>query len=151
MKTAIVVTAVACGVMGGVFFAFSSFVFPALERVPDATGVAAMNSINDRAETPVFLTVFLGTALACAALAVWSLLNWSDRRAPLVLAGSAVYVVGNFIVTMAANVPKNNRLMDHPEYWHDYTTSWAAWNHVRTVTGIVAAALLVAAALRDDA
>ena len=33
-----VVTAVGCGLVGGVFFAFSSFVMPALKRLPPAEG-----------------------------------------------------------------------------------------------------------------
>lgn len=35
-----------CGMIGGVFFAFSSFVMRALARLPDAQGLAAMQSIN---------------------------------------------------------------------------------------------------------
>jgi len=32
--------------VGGIFFAFSSFVMKALARVPSAEGIAAMQSIN---------------------------------------------------------------------------------------------------------
>jgi uncharacterized membrane protein len=40
-----VAAAVGCGAVGGVFFAFSGFVMPALRRLPAAQGVAAMQSI----------------------------------------------------------------------------------------------------------
>jgi hypothetical protein len=40
----------------GVFFPFASFVMPALARLPAAHGIAAMNSINVLAVTPVFMT-----------------------------------------------------------------------------------------------
>ena len=44
--------AVGAGVNGGVFFAFSSFVMPALQRLPDAQGIAAMQSVNVTAVRP---------------------------------------------------------------------------------------------------
>ena len=61
----IVCTAIACAAMGGVFFAFSSFVMRALARMPPAQGIAAMQSINIVAVTPVFMTALFGTAVAC--------------------------------------------------------------------------------------
>ena len=64
------VTAIACAVVGGVFFAFSSFVMAALRRLPAEQGIAAMQSINVLAVTPVFMTALFGTALLCVALAI---------------------------------------------------------------------------------
>ena len=32
------------------------------------------------------------------------------------------------------------------QLWADYLSDWTRWNHIRTVAGIVAAGLLVAAA-----
>ncbi len=152
MRIAILLTALGCAVVGGVFFAFSTFVMPALDRVPDATATATMNAINDRAETGLFITAFMVTLLACLALGVWAVMHWSDRRAPLVLAGAALYAVGNFVVTMAFNVPRNDKLADAGvAYWHTYVSEWNPFNHVRTITGVAAAAVLLLAALRDDA
>jgi uncharacterized membrane protein len=39
-------SALGCGLIGGVFFAFPSFVMNALARLPAAQGIAAMQSIN---------------------------------------------------------------------------------------------------------
>ncbi len=49
--------------VGGVFFAFSSFVMNALARVPSAEGIAAMQSINVVVINPAFLGAFMGTAV----------------------------------------------------------------------------------------
>ena len=54
-----------CGLMAGLFFAFSVAVMKALERLPPAEGIVAMQSINVAILNPVFLTVFFGTAAAC--------------------------------------------------------------------------------------
>jgi uncharacterized membrane protein len=66
-----VVTALGCGLGAGALFAFSSFVMTALGRLQPAQGIAAMQSINVQAPTPVFMTALFGSALACLAVAVW--------------------------------------------------------------------------------
>jgi uncharacterized membrane protein len=50
---------------------------------------------------------------------------------------------------MAFNVPRNNALArTEPEgaetaaYWNRYVSEWTAWNHVRVLAGIAAAAAL---------
>ena len=73
-------TALGCGLVAGVFFAFSSFVMPALRRLPAAQGVAAMQSINRLAPTPVFMTALFGTALAALGVAGWAAFGSADRR-----------------------------------------------------------------------
>ena len=62
--------ALGCGLMAGVFFAFSAFVMNALARLPAAAGIAAMQSINITVINPLFMTVFLGTAANCKLLCI---------------------------------------------------------------------------------
>lgn len=50
-----------CGLMAGVFFAFSSFVMNALARLQPTQGIAAMQSINITVINPLFMAPFLGT------------------------------------------------------------------------------------------
>ncbi len=149
LYAATLATALGCGLVAGVFFAFSSFVMPALKRLPAAEGIAAMQSINVLAVTPAFMTALFGTAAACLGLAVWAVVfaGW----APLVLVGCALYLVGTIGVTIAFNVPLNNKLAQlHPRdgeaagYWSEYVARWTAWNHLRTATALVAAAILTA-------
>ena len=65
--------ALGCGLMAGLFFAFSAAVMGGLARIQPAEGIAAMQSINRAILNPLFLTVFLATPAACA-LVVLSLL-----------------------------------------------------------------------------
>jgi len=145
-------TALGCGLIAGVFFAFSTFVMPALARLPPAQGIAAMQSINVSAITPSFMVALFGTGAACAFLAGLSLLTPSRRGAWFVLAGSLLYLVGNVLVTIAFNVPRNDALAavepasaDGAVLWASYLTGWTAWNHVRTFTALAAAGLLTIA------
>ena len=57
--------ALGCGLVGGVFFAFSTFVMKALSRLPPGEGLAAMQSINVAALNRWFMAAFFGTAGAC--------------------------------------------------------------------------------------
>ncbi|WP_251959094.1 hypothetical protein [Nostoc commune] len=60
-----VFSALGCGLMAGVFFAFSTFVMNALARLQPVQGIVAMQSINITVINPLFMAVFLGTAAAC--------------------------------------------------------------------------------------
>ena len=148
MTTLIAVTALGCVTMGGVFFGFSSFVMGALGRLPAAQGIAAMQSMNIVVINPIFMTVFLGTGAASVAVAVTSLSSPDPARAYL-LGGALAYLAGVIGVTMAGNVPLNNALdaadpaaADAAKFWSHYLRRWTSWNHVRTIAGIAAGALM---------
>ncbi|MET0795585.1 MAG: anthrone oxygenase family protein, partial [Polyangiaceae bacterium] len=102
--------ALGCGLIAGVFWAFSNFVMPALARLPAEQGVAAMQPINEVVLNRRFLGVLLGTALACLVLAVGALLEWSGPSAFLRLVGCALYLLGTILVTTVCHVPRNEAL-----------------------------------------
>jgi uncharacterized membrane protein len=155
LYAATLATALGCGLNAGVFFAFSTFVMPALKRLPAAHGIAAMQSINKLAVTPAFMAALFGTAVACLGLVAWAAISSGERPAALVIAGGALYLVGTIGVTIACNVPLNDGLATlHPQdagaasRWAEYVAKWTAWNHVRTVAALAAAAVLLTTSLR---
>src|SRR4051812_1686146 len=91
--------ALGSALIAGVFFAFSTFIMAALARLPPAQAIAAMQAINVTVLNPWFLGVFVGTAIACFALAISSLLHWGEPGATACLVGSLLYLVGSFAVT----------------------------------------------------
>lgn len=142
-------SAVGCGLIAGVFFAFSVFVMKALARLPPAQGIAAMQSINVAVINPWFMVVFFGTAAACALLAVSCLFMWHTPGVVYLLVGSLLYLVGTILVTIVFNVPRNDALAavdpataDGASLWAGYVTSWTAWNHVRAAAALAAATSL---------
>ncbi len=146
------VSALGCGLIAGVFFAFSSFVMGALGRIPAAHGIGAMQSINIVVINPWFMTAFMGTAVTCALLAGYAILNLQAPGAALLLSGGICYVLGTFLATIAFNVPLNNALAgvqpespDAAALWAVYLRDWTAWNTFRTIAALVAAALLTVA------
>ena len=81
LSTLTFLTALGCGLIAGVFFAFSTFVIKALGRLPPHEGIAAMQSINVVVLNPLFLAVFVGTAIACVLLVIVALASAGDGGA----------------------------------------------------------------------
>lgn len=146
-------TALACALVAGVFFAFSTFVMRALARQPALAGIAAMQAINVTVINPAFMGLFLGAALACAGLLIAAFAGGQGLAQGGLLVGTLAYLVGCFGVTMAFNVPRNDRLAklraddaQAEAEWRDYLREWTRWNHVRCAASAFAAAALVHAA-----
>jgi uncharacterized membrane protein len=79
-------------------------------------------------------------------------LAWHQPGSAYLLAGSLLYIVGAFLVTMVFNVPRNNALAavdpasaEGARLWAGYVTRWTAWNHVRTAAALAAATSLTIA------
>jgi len=145
-------TALGSALMAGVFFAFSSFVMPALGQLPAAQGILAMQAINRTALQKPFLLTFVATGLVCFVLAVLSVASWADVRARYRFAACLCFLVGTFLVTRAANVPRNEAIAaldpnsaQAAAQWASYLSEWTAWNHVRTVAALVALVLAMLA------
>ena len=136
-----------CALVGGVFFAFSSFVMRALARVSPPGGLEAMQAINIVVLNRSFLGLFMGTAAVSLLAAVLAASQWQAASSPWLLAGAACYLVGTFLVTGLGNVPLNQRLAvlspadpAAAADWSHYLDRWTRLNTLRTV-GAVAAAL----------
>lgn len=149
-------SAIGCGLMAGIYFAFSTFVMTALGRIDQVSGIAAMNAINNGIVRSLFMPLFLGTTLVAAILVVLALVRFGEPAAAPALAGGAIYVAGMFIVTVVCNVPLNDALAAadpaSPEattLWTRYLKDWTFWNHVRTVASTAACALFIAAIAAD--
>jgi uncharacterized membrane protein len=130
--------AIGSGVVAGVFGAFSGFVMPALDRLAGDGGAAAMRSINVTAVRPPLMIAMFGTAAVSVAAAVVA-------PGASTLLGAASYLAGVVGVTVAANVPLNDRLAAGQLDWSSYRRPWTRWNSVRTAAAVASAAAFTAA------
>jgi uncharacterized membrane protein len=142
--------AIGCGLVAGVFFAFSTFVMPALARLKPSQGITAMQSINITAINPLFMLALLGTAVACLFIVISTLLHWHRSGTIYLSIGSPLYLVGTILVTMLGNVPLNNALaiakpdsIEGATLWAKYLTDWTFWNHIRTLAALAASAMFM--------
>ena len=148
----IILCALGSGAIGGVFFAFSNFVMPALARIAPAEGIHAMQAINVTVLNRLFLGTFMGTGLVSLAAIIVALLRWDGLGSVCAVLGGATYVLGSIVVTMRGNVPLNNALMRITQAdtlgeatWRGYVRDWTRWNHVRTIACFVAMVLFMLA------
>ena len=134
--------------VGGIFFAFSSFIMKALARVPTAEGIVAMQSINVVVLNASFLGAFIGTVVLSLGAGGLALAGWGRPSASFFLGGVIFYLVGTFGVTAFGNIPLNNQLAavaatdpGSRDVWEHYLVRWTRWNHVRTAAAMAAALL----------
>jgi uncharacterized membrane protein len=135
---------VGTALIGGVCFCFGTAIMGSLQRMPAGQGAAAMNLINARIQNPLFLLIFMGTALICVALGIIAFVQDTPGKWWLV-AGAALYLVGVIIVSFAINIPLNDKLATFDPKsavgaaeWTKYLANWTPANNVRIVTAALA-------------
>ncbi len=154
MQLQLMLACLATALMGGIFFAFSSFIMTALGRIPASEGIRAMQRINIDVFTWSFEWTFLGTPALCLALLVQALQGSADERAPWIIAGAVIYLLGCLLVTGLGNVPLNQKLALEPSEgpgaalaWRRFASPWVRWNHLRSAACLVSAACFLMALL----
>jgi uncharacterized membrane protein len=145
--------ALATAAAGGMMYVFSTFVMRGLDRTGPIEAVTAMRGINAEANAnPAFLLGYFGAPILALVVGVMALVKLNQPGSWWVLIG-AIFAILGAVITMAFNVPLNNHLdgvnpvrltaADAAREWQAYFSTWTAWNHARTATGFVGAALLL--------
>ncbi len=148
----LILAALGSGLIAGLFCSFSNFIMKALSSISPPEGIAAMQAINLVIVRPAFLIVFFGTGVACVAAMVagWQDLGTGARTWGII--GGTVYILGSIGVTVAFNVPLNNKLAavkpdseEGTRMWDVYLLRWCWWNHIRSLATLVSTIFLIMA------
>src|SRR5215467_10866537 len=106
LEVAVLVASFGSGLVGGVFYGFSTFVMGALSAITPSAGIAAMQSINVVVKNVPFCAFLFGLVPLCTWLGFTSF--WDpDPSARLRTLAALFYLVGCIGVTFVCNVPKN--------------------------------------------
>lgn len=148
LDSLLIAAAIGSGLIGGVFYAFSSLIMPAFRKVPADHAISVMRSINVRVMKSSFLAVFIGTGLLCLVTGIQSVFLWEHTRSKLIFAAGGIYLVGSILVTGLRNVPLNHQLAVQKDnglhdFWFSYTAAWTRWNHIRTIACVVSSGLFI--------
>ena len=138
---------------GGMMYVFSTFVMRGLDRTGPVDAITAMRGINAEANSnPVFLLGYFGATILALVVGVIAATQLRQPGSWVVLVGAVLAILAA-VITMAFNVPLNNHLdtvnpvglsaADAAREWRAYFSTWTAWNHARTVTSFVGAALML--------
>jgi uncharacterized membrane protein len=147
------VAALAAAAASGMMYVFSTFVMRGLDRTGPVEAITAMRGINVVANSsPAFLLAYFGTTILALVVGVIAVIQIGQPGSVWILVG-AVFGILAAIITMAFNLPLNNHLdtvnpiglsvADATREWQAYFSTWTAWNHLRAVTSIIAASLIL--------
>lgn len=156
MKKTFVLLAATLSVVGAAatFVVFSLSYVPALRKLDDQQYVQSMQQINRDIQNPLFLSAFMGAVVLLPVAAFIYRKSGVSRKVQLLIAASALYIIGTFGITSVVNVPLNEQLdqvsvattppAQLSTIRKDYETTWTQWHQVRTGIAVVAAGLVIA-------
>lgn len=109
-----------------------------------------MQSVNVKAVRPPLMIALFGTSLLSIVMIIIGALGLREGHGWWFLIGGLLYLIGNPVLTIAYNVPRNNALAavdpdtaEAAEVWLRYLREWVPANTVRWVTAAAAAALMI--------
>jgi uncharacterized membrane protein len=159
-QVVLLLAALLCSLISGLLFAFAVVVMPGIKKLDDASFIQAFQAIDRVIQNnqPVFLFVWLGSALGIVAAAVMGIWELSEMDRLLLIAAALVYALGVQLPTVVVNVPLNNILqkldpgtMSDQERQRErskFEPRWNRWNAIRTTCSIFASILLLLVLLR---
>ena len=151
---AILFLALWSAVIGGVFSAFSEFIMAAFKQASPAAGIEAMQQINTTVIPTQFVSGILLIPVFGMALAAYATTVFEGAVVATLYLAATVYGSSVFLLTLAGNVPMNNRLAglapasaEAEAYWEVYARRWTRLNHYRSIGSILTAGLYIVAAV----
>ena len=137
-----VFSVIACGLVSGVFLAFSGFIMRSLGKAKTSAGIEVMQIINREVWPTLFITLLLGMSALSPGLMAYAYFQIEGTASTLIIMGGAIYLMGAFVVSLVFNVPMNNRLdasecasVEAAIYWtNSYVPRWTFWNYVRAAS-----------------
>jgi len=155
IEFALGLSALLCSLVAGMVLTFAIVVMPGIRSLDDAAFLKSFKAMDRVIQNnqPVFLFVWLGSAvviLASTVLGIWQL-EGLDRL--LLVMGCVIHLFGVHLPTIAINIPLNNQLqsvdlesMSAPELLKikmKFESRWLRWNTIRTFFAILTTVLLL--------
>ena len=153
--TLLTLSTLGCAIVTGITLVFAIVIMPGLKSLGDRGFLQAFKAIDSVIQNnqPVFMLVWLGSALALIASSVLGFWFLEGADLALLIAACALYLSGVQAATVVVNVPLNNRLqaqaldkMDDTEIAqarHAFEPRWLRWNTIRTWVGTLVTILLL--------
>ncbi|NNE98598.1 MAG: DUF1772 domain-containing protein [Pyrinomonadaceae bacterium] len=156
----LVSAALLCSLVAGFLIAFAIVVMPGISTLSDLEFLKTFKAVDRVIQNnqPVFMIIWLGSALAILAAAVVSVWQLAGIDRILVIAAAAIYILGVQLPTVAINIPLNNRLqgsdlekISEPELIEarkSFENPWLRWNWIRTIIAVLTSAIMIVVCLR---
>lgn len=149
-----------CSLVAGFLIAFAIVVMPGIATLDDLNFLRGFKVIDRVIQNnqPVFMIIWLGSALAIIVSAVVSLWQLAGIDRILVITAAAIYLLGVQLPTVIFNIPLNNRLQGQDlekmsdselgEARKGFEIPWLRWNWIRTFIATATSVILIIVCLR---
>jgi uncharacterized membrane protein len=153
----VLVSALLCSLVAGFVFCFSVVVMPGIRTLGDRDFLRSFKAMDGIIQNnpPVFILVWLGSALVLIAAAALGALQLDGPDGDLLIIACALYIFCVQVPTIAFNIPLNNRLQsldldavaesEIVETAEAYKRRWVRWNTFRTIAATLTVILLLVA------
>ena len=154
-QIALLLSALLCSLVAGIVLTFAIVVMPGIRSMGDRDYLMAFK-VMDRViqnNQPVFMLVWVGSALLLLATTVWGFWRLEGLDRILLVVAGVIYIFGVQVPTGTINVPINNRLQAQDldtssetelrALAETYETRWLRWNTIRTIAAIASTVLLL--------
>jgi uncharacterized membrane protein len=148
----LVVAGTLSGLFAGLLYAFNVAFVPALRSIKGTQHIAAMQAINAKIKNPIFFLSFFGPTIL---LPLAAYLHRDAVQFPWLVAAAALHIIGGNGVTVAGNLPLNDRLdqVDSSQIseaeadrirqeFQGTGSPWMRYHNLRTLASIAATALV---------
>lgn len=149
-----------CSLVAGFLVTFAIVVMPGIATLGDSGFLKAFKAIDRVIQNnqPIFIIIWLGSALAIIATAVLSVWQLEGVARILVITAAVVYTVGVQLPTVTINIPLNNQLQGQDiekmseselsEARKSFEIPWLRWNWIRTFIATLTSATLIFVCLK---
>lgn len=156
----LVVATLGCALVAGITLVFAIVVMPGLKTLGDRGFLEGFKAIDRVIQDgqPVFMLVWIGSAVALIVAAVLGLWVLSGIDQALLVAALVIYLVGVQVATAMVNLPLNNRLqsldleqLDAAELADArdaFEPRWLRWNRIRAWVATLTTILLLLVLMR---
>lgn len=147
------------GILGGVFYAFSVAIVPALRSMKSTEHITAMQLINEKIKNPAFLLSFLGPTLL---LPLAAFMHRDRPQFMWLVTAAVVHICGASGVTIAGNLRLNAALARVDVHalsdaqaekqraaFQGNGSLWMRLHTIRTAAAVLATVLVLVAVLSE--
>ena len=144
-----------CALVTGITLIFATVIMPGLKTLGPRGYLEAFKAVDRviQGGQPVFMAVWLGSALTLIAAALLGFFHLKGIPQYLLLAALTMYIGGVQIATTVVNVPLNNQLQAQnldeldeksiAELRQAFDSRWLRWNTLRTWFGALTTIILL--------
>lgn len=151
----LIITTLLCGLTAGLVFTFALIVMPGIKSFPDKEFIQAFQKMDliIQNNNPLFMLVWVGSVLSVIATLVLGINTKEGLELILLIAASAIYLLGVQLPTGVINVPLNNKLQTYVTESEDdkelqiarseFENRWNRSNIIRTIFSVISVSLFL--------